>query len=97
MNFVFKRGLIWVSITIVYEGQHIEIDNCIFDTGSATTAIGIDLIKLNYNLPSKIKRLFGIGDGAQDVICQTLDAFGFKGMYLQNIEMEFGDLKGRSG
>ena len=44
MNFNFRNGLIWVSIDIEYGGEDIKIDNCILDTGSATTAIDIDLL-----------------------------------------------------
>jgi hypothetical protein len=43
MNFNFSNGLIWISIGIEYEGEDINIDNCILDTGSATTAIDKEL------------------------------------------------------
>jgi hypothetical protein len=43
MNFNFRNGLIWISIDIEYEGENINIDNCILDTGSATTAIDKEL------------------------------------------------------
>ena len=68
MNFVFDQGLIWISINIQYEGKSIEIENCILDTGSATTAIDIDLVDFNYRKPASIKRLYGLGGGTQEVI-----------------------------
>ena len=52
MNFNFRNGLIWISIDIEYEGENVKIDNCILDTGSATTAIDIDLVEFNYKKPS---------------------------------------------
>jgi len=44
MIFSFQNGLIWISIDIEYGGKPITINNCILDTGSATTAIDIDLV-----------------------------------------------------
>jgi len=46
----FQNGLTWISINIEYEGKHTRINNCILDTGSATTAIDIDLV----NFTSKV-------------------------------------------
>ncbi len=57
MIFNFRNGLIWISIDIEYEGENINIDNCILDTGSATTAIDIDLVEFNYKKPSFVKRI----------------------------------------
>ncbi len=48
MNFIFRNGLIWVAIGLEYEGIEIKIDNCILDTGSATTAIDIEMVDFNY-------------------------------------------------
>ncbi len=47
MNFQWRQGLIWVDIDLEYDGKKYHITNCIVDTGSATTAIDIDLIKFN--------------------------------------------------
>ncbi len=59
MTFEFRQGLIWVAVTLEYEGKSIDIDRCILDTGSATTAIDIDLISFNYQKPAIIRRLRG--------------------------------------
>ena len=73
MNFELKNGLIWISFFLNYEGNEIEIDNCIVDTGSATTAIDIDLVEFNYSKPANIKRLIGVGGGTQEVISQNVN------------------------
>ncbi len=39
MNFEFIHGLIWVSFELIYEEKNIKIDDCVLDTGSATSAI----------------------------------------------------------
>ncbi len=50
MNFAFKKGLLWIAVSVIYEGQRIEINDCIVDTGSATTATDIDLVPINYQI-----------------------------------------------
>ncbi|MCP4687798.1 MAG: hypothetical protein GY859_07090, partial [Desulfobacterales bacterium] len=74
MRFDFKRGLIRVTFELIYEGARAAIDNCIIDTGSATTAVEIDLININFRKPAEITRLYGIGGGIQEVIAQKTDA-----------------------
>ena len=57
MNFDYKNSLIWISLLIEYDVKEIQIDDCLLDTGSATTAIDIDFIDFNYKKPSVVKRL----------------------------------------
>ena len=52
MKFAFRQGLIWIPIEIIYEGQAVKIQDCILDTGSATTAIDIDLVAFDYRKPA---------------------------------------------
>jgi len=61
MKFEYYKGLIWIAVSLEYEGKLIGIDKCIFDTGSATTAIDIDLVDFDYRKPSFIRRLCGFG------------------------------------
>ncbi|CAN2040654.1 Peptidase A2 domain-containing protein [Candidatus Magnetomoraceae bacterium gMMP-15] len=98
MNFKWKHNLIWIPLTIVYDGKLIQIENCLLDTGSATTAVDIDLIdNFNYNKPSKIKRLCGIGGGVQEVICQQIDKIIIDQFELNTVEIEFGDISADLG
>lgn len=97
MRFGFKQGLIWVPVTLQYEGVIVEVDNCILDTGSASTAIDIDLIDFNYQKPAHIKRLRGLGGGTQEVVCQEIDLFKIGNQEFRNIEVEFGDIKADFG
>jgi len=93
MNFTWENNLIWVELDLVYEGKVITIDRCIVDTGSAATAIDIELVDFNYSKPSKIKRLFGIGSGTQEVISQSVDKIIFDKKEIIMPEIEFGDIK----
>ncbi len=93
MKFKWEQGLIWVSFEIKYEGKWLKIDDCILDTGSATSAIDIDLVEFNYNNPTEIKRLYGIGGGTQEVVSQEIDAIDIDGTKLDSFNIEFGDFK----
>ena len=57
----------------------------------------VDLIDFNYRKPSKVKRLFGIGGGTQEVIAQKIDKAIINDVELKDIEIEFGDIKAELG
>ncbi len=97
MKFEYHKGLIWITVGVEYEGKLIGIDKCIFDTGSATTAIDIDLVDFNYHKPAFIRRLCGFGGGTQEVICQKTDRFLIDNRELKDIEIEFGDIRSGFG
>lgn len=93
MTFDWNHGLIWITVELLYEEQLYTIDNCILDTGSATTAIDIDLINFNYKKPAEVKRLFGVGGGIQEVVSQSIDTFRIGQIELKTIEIEFGEFQ----
>ncbi len=92
MKFKWKHGLVWVSLILTYEGQAYTIDNCIVDTGSASTAIDIGLIPFNYQKPAIIRMLVGIGGGEQEVVTQEVDSLQLDREIFKNTTVEFGDL-----
>jgi hypothetical protein len=71
----------------------ITVPNCIIDTGSSTTMIDIDLVEFDYHKPALIKRLFGIGKGKQEVLCQQVDKVIIEQFELETVEIEFGTIK----
>lgn len=73
MKFGRKDGLIWVNISLKYESTEYAIEQCLVDTGSATTAFDIDLVAFNFQKPAVLTRLCGIGGGSQEVIAQVID------------------------
>lgn len=97
MIFTWKQGLIWVSAEIVYEGVSVTISDCIIDTGSATTALDIDLVNFNYKKHAVIRRLTGIGGGTQEVLSQKIDTLILDNYFLHGISIEFGDISGNFG
>lgn len=97
MKFEFRQGLIWVPVILQFEGKLVEVDDCILDTGSASTAIDIDLVEFNYHKPAYLKRLRGLGGGTQEVVSQKIDLFQIGNQPFHNIEIEFGDIKADFG
>ncbi len=93
MNFELRYGLIFVPVRIFYDGSYIQMNNCILDTGSATTALDIDSVTLNYQKPTTIRRLRGIGGGREEVACQTIEQFILDDYKFFDIEIEFGDFQ----
>lgn len=97
MIFEFRHGLIWLDFDIEYKGEVIKIDNCILDTGSASTAIDIDLVNFDYQKSAVIKRLFGIGGGTQEVVAQEVDKIIIDETELKDYEIGFGDIRADFG
>ena len=97
MKFEWKQGLIWINVTIIYGGKNIIIPNCIIDTGSSSTMIDIDLVEFDYHKPAPTKRLFGIGTGKQEVLCQQVDKLIIDQFELEAVEIEFGAIKENLG
>lgn len=97
MNFELKYGLIWIAFEFVYDGKIVEVDNCILDTGSATTAVDTDLVDFNYEKPAILRRLIGIGGGTHEVAAQKVDKIIIDGIELKDIEIEFGNIQADIG
>ncbi len=97
MKFRLRKGLIWLSFELEYDGSRYTIHNCILDTGSATTAIDIDSVDFNFQKPAVITRLIGIGGGTQEVITQKADKLIIGGHELKCVEVEFGNLQADMG
>jgi len=97
MKFEWQQGLIWVPLTVIYGGSTIIIPDCIIDTGSKTTMIDIDWVEFDYQKPAIIKRLFGIGTGTQEVLCQQVNKVIIDQFELETVDIEFGTIKEHLG
>ena len=97
MKFTFRQGLIWIPIEVVYEGQMVRIEDCIIDTGSATTAIDIDMIAFNFRKPAIIRRICGLGGGVQEVVAQAIELIKIGDASFSHVEIEFGDIASQFG
>jgi hypothetical protein len=88
MNFKWKNGLLFVPLKLVYNGELFIIKNCILDTGSASTAIDIDLVPFDYNKPTALDKIYGIG-GGQEVASQKVDKLIVDGFEFSDLEIEY--------
>lgn len=97
MRFEWRNGLIWVSVAIVYGGRLVEINDCIVDTGSASTALDIDLLDFDYQKPTLVRRLVGIRGGIQEVLSQKVDSLIIDRQPIHDIDIEFGNIGNNLG
>lgn len=97
--FQFRRGLLYLPVTLVANGHTLTMDNCIFDTGSAGTVFDTDEIsKIGiHSVPeSKLKRLMTVG-GGQTVFMSQVDQLILSDQSLANVEIEVGNLHSKFG
>lgn len=95
MKFEFKSGLIYVPISVHYNKSIIDIQAAI-DTGSAGTAVDINLVKLDLSRKTRIADIVGIG-GWQQVAIQEAEKVIIGDESTLNFQIEFADLKDTFG
>lgn len=95
MKFELNGGLILAPAAIRYKQTKIDI-TCLVDTGSAGTAVDIDLIELDYSRPSRIVEIAGIG-GTQEVVIQKTENLQFCGRAVENFPVQFGEIASNFG
>ena len=95
IHFELKDGLIIVPAFFYYKQSEIVV-NCLLDTGSAGTAVDIDVVELDYTRPSRIVEIAGIG-GNQEVVIQHTEVVRFCGRQIENVEIQFGDIASKFG
>lgn len=93
--FELTDGLIVVPALFAY-GQSEITPNCLVDTGSAGTAVEIDLVQMDYSRPSRIVEIAGIG-GDQEVVIQSIEMIAFCEKQIENFEVQFGDIASKFG
>lgn len=95
MKFELSERLIIVPLIVSYRGTEIQA-NALVDTGSAGTAVDINLVKLDRRCPARIVEITGVG-GRQDVIIHKTDNISFCGAQVTDFEVEFGDISSHFG
>lgn len=92
--FQLTHGLLFIPVTLAYQGQTVILQNCIFDTGAAGTTFDADLVAPIGVIASpdcKIRRLATIG-GYERVFTHPIDCLSIGEASTENIEIEVGDL-----
>ena len=96
MRFELVGGLIILPIVFEYSTKVKVQADALVDTGSAGTALDINLLKLDPARSSRIVELAGIG-GNQDVVIQRVDNIQFSSKTVSGFEVEFGDVATKFG
>lgn len=95
MRIRVEDGLAFVSATIRYNDQSIELDNMLLDTGSVGTMLAIDQIEalnLSAEPGDTIYRVVGIG-GAEYVFSKNVDLLSVGHLQVSSFTVEFGAMR----
>lgn len=96
IKFDLTKGLIILPVTFAYSKNITVKADALVDTGSAGTALDINLLTLDPTRRSDIVEISGIG-GGQDVVIQEVDGIQFGDKSVSDFEVEFGDIASRFG
>lgn len=62
MKILLRDGLPYITVTLVYRGQQVELENILLDTGSVGTAFSADKVLsvgLKYEIADAVYRIRG--------------------------------------
>lgn len=99
ISFQFRRGLLYLPVTLVANDRTFTMDNCIFDTGSAGSVFDTDEVAnigIHSTLESKLKRLMTVG-GGQTVFISRVDQLVLGDQPIVNVEIQVGNLHSKFG
>jgi predicted aspartyl protease len=92
MTIRIQDGLPYVTITLRYRGQQLELLNVLLDTGSAGTIFSADQvlsIGLQYEADDPVHRIRGIG-GAEFVFSKRVDRISLGELQVNDFVIEVG-------
>jgi hypothetical protein len=94
MQLIFRDNLIFVDVTIAYQGTTLDITNILVDTGSATTILAADIVTSIQILPVESDNLYtirGVG-GIEFVFARHVDYLQIGERRLLNFEIKMGEV-----
>jgi len=92
MNIQVQDGLPYVTVTLLYGGQQLELANVLLDTGSAGTLFAVDqvvAVGLQYEVDDPVQRIRGIG-GAEFVFVKRIDRLSVGELQVSDFAIEVG-------
>jgi Aspartyl protease len=92
MNIQVRDGLPYVTVTLLYGGQQLDLANVLLDTGSAGTLFAADqvlAVGLQYEADDPVQRMRGIG-GAEFVFVKRIDRLSVGELQVRDFEIEVG-------
>ncbi len=94
MRLTLRDDLIIVPVTVVYQGQEIQIQDMVVDTGSATTMISTDIVAqvgIVPELDDVLRFIRGVG-GTEVVFSRRVDRLQVGPRSVEQFEVEVGGL-----
>ena len=94
MRLTLRDDLIIVPVTVVYQGQEIQIQDMVVDTGSATTMISTDIVAqvgIVPELDDVLHFIRGVG-GTEVVFSRRVDRLQVGVQAVEQFEVEVGGL-----
>ncbi|MNI02558.1 hypothetical protein D3C73_554400 [compost metagenome] len=94
MKIHLQHGLPFVSVTVVFRGNELRMDNVLLDTGSASTLFNADLVRGIGVIPEGndvVDTIRGVG-GIEYVYTKSLDAIHFDNFNIEEFQVEIGSM-----
>jgi len=92
MHIQVRDGLPYVTVTLLYGGQQLDLANALLDTGSAGALLAADqvlAVGLQYEADDPVQRMRGIG-GAEFVFVKRIDLLSVGELQVNDFEVEAG-------
>jgi predicted aspartyl protease len=94
MQLMLRDNLLFVEVTIAYQGISLDIANILVDTGSATTILAADIVASIQILPVDSDNLYtirGVG-GNEFVFARHVDYLKIGERHLSHFEIKIGEV-----
>ena len=92
MKIHLNDGLPYISASLFYQNQRLELANVLLDTGSAGTILSADRVLevgLHYEVNDIVHRIRGVG-GAEFVFTKIVDKLALNELQVNDFEVEIG-------
>jgi hypothetical protein len=93
MRMQVREGLPYVTVTLQYRGQQLDLANVLLDTGSAGTLFATDQVLAvglqQYEANDPVQRIRGVG-GAEFVFIKRIDRLSVGELQVNDFDIEVG-------
>lgn len=92
MKIRVEDGLLYITVSLTYRGQSLQIEKALLDTGSAGTVFSADsvlAIGLRYEMSDSVHRIRGVG-GAEFVFSKQIDRLAVNELEVRDVVVEIG-------
>ena len=94
MKITLRRGLPYITVTLTFHDERVQLENILLDTGSAGSVFATDKLApvgLKYEPSDPLYTIRGVG-GAEFVFVKRIDRLMIDRLSVQDFEIEVGAL-----